>query len=416
MSLNQISNTITSFDLKKIREDFPVLKTYVHGKPLIYLDNAATTQKPSIVIDKVKELYETKNSSIHRGIHHLSELMTEEYEEARNIVKDFINASSSSEIIFTSGTTGSINLLAFSFGEKYIKEGDEIIISEMEHHSNIVPWQMLCERKNARLRVIPFDENGELIMNEYKLLLNKKTRLVAVTHVSNSLGTINPVKEIVNIAHAHNVPVFIDGTQAVQHSEVNVQDIGCDFYAFSGHKLFGPTGIGVLFGRENLLDVLPPYQGGGDMVDCVRFEKTTYNILPFKFEAGTTNYIGAIGLGKAIQYVKSIGVTNISNHEKTLLAYAASRINEIDNISVYGNAREKISILSFLPIGIHQYDMGMILDKMGIAVRTGTHCTQPVMDHFNISGTIRASMIFYNTKDEIDALAEGIIKARQMLI
>ena len=404
-----------SFDITKIREDFPVLNTLVYGKPLIYLDNGATTQKPRVVIDKEKELYETKNSSIHRGVHHLSELMTEEYEKARNIVKEFINASNSSEIIFTSGTTGSINLVAFSFGEKYVKEGDEIVISEMEHHSNIVPWQMLCERKNAKLRVIPFDENGELILNEYKLLLNEKTRLVAVTHVSNSLGTINPVKEIVRLAHEQDIPVLIDGAQAVQHGNVDVQDIGCDFYAFSGHKLFGPTGIGVLFGKEKILDLLPPYQGGGDMVDCVRFEKTSYNILPFKFEAGTTNYVGAIGLGTAIEYVNSIGFDNISSYEKSLMEYATGCIGEMKNIIVYGKAREKISILSFLPEGIHPYDMGMILDKMGIAVRTGTHCTQPVMDHFNISGTIRASMVFYNTKDEIDLLAQGIVKASQML-
>jgi cysteine desulfurase / selenocysteine lyase len=415
MSLDTIIHTKEIFDIQKIREDFPVLQTSVHGKPLIYLDNGATTQKPRVVIDKVRELYETKNSSIHRGVHHLSEMMTEEYEAARNTVKDFINASSSSEIVFTSGTTGSINLLAFSFGEKFVKEGDEIIISEMEHHSNIVPWQMLCERKKARLRIIPFDENGELIMNEYKLLFSSKTRLVAVTHVSNSLGTINPVKDIIHIAHEHNVPVMLDGAQAVQHGKVDVQSLGCDFYVFSGHKIFGPTGIGVLYGKETLLDVLPPYQGGGDMVDCVRFEKTTYNILPFKFEAGTSNYIGAIGMGKAIEYIRGVGVDNISKQENSLLEHATRLVNNLGDIRIYGNAKEKISILSFLPENVHPFDMGMILDKMGIAVRTGTHCTQPVMDHFNISGTIRASMVFYNTLEEIEALAAGIKKALQML-
>ena len=403
------------FDVNRIREDFPILKTLVHNKTLIYLDNGATTQKPFVVIEKVRELYEKKNSSIHRGVHHLSELMTDEYETARNTVKEFINAGDSSEIIFTSGTTGSVNLLAFSFGEKYVKEGDEIIISEMEHHSNIVPWQMLCERKNAKLRIIPFDENGELILNEYKLLLNNKTRLVAVTQVSNSLGTINPVREIIRIAHKHNVPVFLDGAQAVQHGKVDVQDLDCDFYAFSGHKVFGPNGIGVLYGKEKYLDAIPPYQGGGDMVDCVRFEKTTYNILPFKFEAGTTNYIGAIGMAEALKYVKSIGTEKISSYEKTLLEYATKKISETGNIRIYGNANDKISIISFLPDNVHPYDVGMILDKMGIAVRTGTHCTQPVMDHFSISGTIRASMTFYNTIDEINELSAGLSTALKML-
>ena len=316
MPLTHFMPDTVTFDIQKIREDFPILHTRVHNRPLVYFDNGATTQKPRVVIEKVKQLYELKNSSIHRGVHHLSEMMTEEYEYARRVVKDFINAADTNEIVFTSGATGSINALAFSFGEAYVHEGDEIIISEMEHHSNIVPWQMLCERKKARLRVIPFDEHGELILNKYKLLLNEKTRLVAVTHTSKSLGTINPVKEIVKIAHEHNVPVMVDGAQAVQHGKVDVQDMDCDFYVFSGHKIFGPTGIGVLYGKEELLDALPPYQGGGDMVDCVRFEKTTYNVLPFKFEAGTTNYIGAIGMAAAIEYVKSIGVENIISHEK----------------------------------------------------------------------------------------------------
>ena len=415
MPLTSYMSDTVNFDIQKIREDFPILHTRVHNKPLVYFDNGATTQKPRVVIEKVKELYELKNSSIHRGVHHLSEMMTEEYEYARRVVKEFINAADTNEIIFTSGATGSINALAFSFGEAYVHEGDEIIISEMEHHSNIVPWQMLCERKKARLRIIPIDEQGELILNEYKLLLNEKTRLVAVTHTSNSLGTINPVKEIIKLAHEHNVPVMVDGAQAVQHGKVDVQDLNCDFYVFSGHKIFGPTGIGVLYGKEELLDALPPYQGGGDMVDCVRFEKTTYNVLPFKFEAGTTNYIGAIGMAAAIEYVKSIGVENIISHEKKLLEYMVQRIQEIENIAIYGTAKNKISIVSFLPDGIHPYDMGMLIDKMGIAVRTGTHCTQPVMDHFNIGGTIRASMVFYNTLEEIDIFIDAVKKAKMML-
>ncbi len=404
-----------NFDPNKIREDFPILHAMVHGKPLIYFDNGATTQKPKIVIDKVKELYEKKNSSIHRGVHHFSEMMTEEYEHARRVVKDFINANNTNEIIFTSGTTGSINALAFSFGEKYVGRDDEIIISEMEHHSNIVPWQMLCERKEARLRIIPFDENGELILNEYKLLFNEKTRIVAVAHASNSLGTVNPVREIIEIAHKHGVPVMLDGAQAVQHGKIDVRYLDCDFYTFSGHKIYGPAGTGVLYGKEKWLDDLPPYQGGGDMVDCVRFEKTTYNVLPFKFEAGTTNYIGAIGMAAGLEYLTAAGMKNLVEHEQNLLDYATRRINEIGNITIYGNAKDKISIISFLPDNIHPFDMGMLIDKMGVAVRTGTHCTQPVMDHFKINGTIRASMVFYNTMEEVDVFIEAVKKAKGML-
>ncbi len=408
-------NPAVSIDLNLIRRNFPVLQTQVHGKPLVYLDNGATTQKPRAVIDKLNELLESKNSSIHRGVHFLSEQMTGEYEYAREIVRNFINARNTNEIVFSSGATGSINAVAFSFGEKYIKEGDEIIVSEMEHHSNIVPWQMLCARKKAKLRVIPFDENGVLLQNEYKLLFNEKTRLVAVTHVSNSLGSINPVKEMIRFAHDHHVPVLIDGAQAVQHSRVDVQDLDCDFYVFSGHKVFGPTGIGVLYGKEAMLDTLPPYQGGGDMVDCVKFEKTTYNQLPFKFEAGTMNYTAAIGLGTAIEYINSIGFGAIMQHEKNLFAYTQSRLKEIEGLEIYGNAKEKISIFSFLIQDIHPFDIGMILDKMGIAVRTGTHCTQPVMDHFQISGTIRASMAFYNSFEDTDRLVEGLKNAVNML-
>jgi cysteine desulfurase / selenocysteine lyase len=410
-----LMDTSAAFDVYRLREDFPIFSEKIYNRPLIYLDNGATTQKPGQVIQKVKDLMERKNSSIHRGVHHLSEQMTDAYEGARAKVKDFLNARDTSEIIFTSGTTASINLLAFSFGEKFVKEGDEIIISEMEHHSNIVPWQMLCERKNAKLKIIPFNENGELMQDEFRNLFTKKTKLLAITQVSNSLGTVNPVKEMIAFAHSHNVPVLIDGAQAVQHGKVDVQDLDCDFYAFSGHKIFGPTGIGVLYGRERLLDQLPPWQGGGDMVDCVRFEKTTYNILPFKFEAGTMPYIEAIGLGEALDYLRSAGLDAIAMHEKDLLKYSTTSLLAIDGLRIYGNAGQKISILSFLVGNHHPYDIGMILDKMGIAVRTGTHCTQPVMDHFQISGTIRASMAFYNTREDVDALVEGVKKAVKML-
>ncbi|HYW96004.1 MAG TPA: cysteine desulfurase [Bacteroidales bacterium] len=408
-------DALTGLDIKKIREDFPVLNTTLYNKPLVYFDNGATTQKPQVVIDRVSALYEQKNATVHRGVHTLSSRMTGEYEQARETVRAFINAGNTNEIIFTSGATGSLNLMAFSFGEKYFGEGDEIIISEMEHHSNIVPWQMMCERKKAKLRVVPFDENGELVMNEYKRMFTDRTRLVAMVHVSNSLGTVNPVKEIISIAHENGVPVLLDGAQAIQHGKVDVRDLDVDYYAFSGHKIYGPNGIGVLYGKEKLLEELPPYQGGGDMVDCVTFEKTTYNVLPFKFEAGTTNYIGAIGMAEAIRYVQNTGLDLIAAHEKDLLEYASKKLGAIPGLTIYGNAPQKISVLSFLLDGIHPYDVGMILDKMGIAVRTGTHCTQPVMDHFNISGTIRASMVFYNTEAEIDILADALEKASSML-
>ena len=403
-----------NFNIQKIRNDFPILGEKIYDKPLVYLDNGATTQKPRVVMETLEEIYARKNSSIHRGIHYLSEQMTEAYEEAREEVRSFINASDTKEIIFTSGTTGSVNTLAFSFGEKYVGEGDEIILSEMEHHSNLVPWQMLCERKKARLRVIPFDDRGELIMEEYKKLLNERTRLVAVTYASNSLGTVNPVKEITRIAHEAGVPVMIDGAQMVQHGPVDVQDLDCDFFAFSGHKIFGPTGIGVLYGKEQYLEEMPPGQGGGDMVDCVTFEKTTYNELPFKFEAGTTPYAGAIGMASALNYFRNLGIENVQQHETDLLKYATEKLQEIDGLVLYGTAKNKISVLSFLLEGVHPYDAGMILDKMGVAVRTGTHCTQPVMDHFNINGTIRASMVFYNTREEIDLLVNGLERVRRM--
>ena len=403
------------FNIKQIRSDFPILQQQVYNKPLVYLDNGATTQKPRVVIDTIRELQETQNSSIHRGIHYLSEQMTERYEAARETVRAFLNASSTREIIFTSGATGSINTIAFSFGEKYVNAGDEILISEMEHHSNIVPWQMLCERKGAQLKVIPFHDNGKLKLDELDELLTDKTRIVALTHASNSLGTINPVKEVIRKAHTRGIPVLLDGAQMVQHGEVDVKELDCDFYVFSSHKIYGPTGSGVLYGKEAMLEELPPYQGGGDMVDQVRFDRTSYNALPFKFEAGTTNYTGAIGLAAALDYLQSIGFQAIGQYEQELSAYTLEKLGGIKGLKLYGNAEERISVFSFLLDQIHPYDAGMILDKMGIAVRTGTHCTQPVMDHFGIEGTIRASLVFYNTMEEVDALVEGIKKTMDML-
>jgi len=403
------------FNIDQIRSDFPLLQQKVYKKPLVYLDNGATTQKPKVVIEILRELQELYNSSIHRGVHYLSEQMTVRYESARETVRDFINASSTNEIIFTSGATGSINSVAFSMGEKYVKKGDQILISEMEHHSNIVPWQMLCERKGAQLKVIPFDDHGELMLDTLDSLLTERTRIVALAHASNSMGTINPVKEVIRRAHEMKIPVMLDGAQMVQHGEVDVQDLDCDFYVFSSHKIFGPTGSGVLYGKESLLEELPPYQGGGDMVDQVTFEGTTYNTLPFKFEAGTTNYMGAIGLATAIEYLKTVGMHDIANYEKELIGYTLKKLNGIEGLKFFGMAGDRISVFSFLLKSIHPYDAAMILDKMGIAVRTGTHCTQPVMDHFGISGTIRASLVFYNTKEEVDMLIDGIEKTMQML-
>ena len=402
-------------NIEQIRKDFPILQQQVYNKPLIYLDNGATTQKPQVVIDTLREIYEKQNSSIHRGIHYLSEQMTGRYEAARETVRSFINATSTREIIFTSGATGSINAVAFSFGEKYVGAGDEILISEMEHHSNIVPWQMLCERKGATLKVIPFDETGELQLEHLDELLSKKTRIVALTHASNSLGTINPVKEVIRRAHEREIPVLLDGAQMVQHGAVDVRDLDCDFYVFSSHKIYGPTGSGVLYGKEALLEELPPYQGGGDMVDQVSFEGTTYNTLPFKFEAGTTHFTGAIGLAAALDYLDSVGIEEIAGYEQELITYARKKLEEIPKLRIYGESEHRISVFSFLLDKVHTYDAGMILDKMGIAVRTGTHCTQPVMDHFGISGTIRASLVFYNTMEEVDRLVEGIHKTVEML-
>jgi cysteine desulfurase/selenocysteine lyase len=401
-------------NIAEIRADFPILSRKVYGKPLVYFDNGATTQKPQCVIDAVDEVYESYNGNIHRGVHFLSDMSSEAYEKAREKVRSFINADKREEIVFTSGTTGSINGIAFSFGERYIKPGDEIILSHLEHHANIVPWQMMCERKGAVLRVIPINDKGEIILDEYYKLLSSKTKLVSVTQASNALGTILPVKEIIAAAHSVNVPVLIDGAQGIQHGIVDVKAMDTDFYVFSGHKIYGPAGIGVLYGKEKWFSELPPFQGGGDMVDKVTFEKTTYNELPFKFEAGTMNYPAAIGLARALDYVLSIGRENIASREKELLSYATGRLSAIKGLKIYGTSDRKISTISFHIKDIHQYDTGMILDKIGIAVRTGTHCAQPVMDRYGIDGTVRASLCFYNTKEEIDTLADGIEKVKSM--
>lgn len=401
-------------DINKIRADFPILNQKVHGKDYVYLDNGATTQKPVQVIDAVSDFYKNTNSNIHRGVHYLSDQSTKAYETVRKKVQEFINAEQENEIIFTKGTTDSINLVAFSFGEKYINAGDEIIISAMEHHSNLVPWQMLCERKDARLRVLPFDKTGELELDKLPALLNEKTKLLAITHVSNSLGTLNPVKEIIDQAHKANVPVLIDGAQSIQHTVIDVQDLDCDFYVFSGHKIYAETGIGVLYGKEKYLKEMPPYQGGGDMVDHVTLEKTTFLDAPFKFEAGTANYVGAVSLGVAIEYIKNIGLKNITEYEAELLKYATEELEKIEGLTIFGKAKNKTATISFLLDKIHHYDAGMILDKLGIAVRTGSHCTQPVMDFLEITGTIRASFAFYNTKNDVDRLVAGILKVKEM--
>jgi cysteine desulfurase/selenocysteine lyase len=400
--------------ISEIRTDFPILSRKVYDKPLVYLDNGATTQKPRSVIEAMDEVLTSFNSNIHRGVHALSDEASMEYENAREKVRSFINAPAKEEIIFTSGATGSINTIAFSFGERYIGKGDEVIISHLEHHANIVPWQMMCMRKEAKLKVIPVDDNGELIYDEFLKMLSPRTKIIAVSQVSNALGTLLPINKIIEDAHSFGIPVLIDGAQGVQHALTDVMSLDCDFYVFSGHKIYGPTGIGVLFGKEKWLSELPPYQGGGDMVKNVTFEKTTYNELPFKFEAGTTNFPAAIGLGVALDYVLSIGRENISRMEQDLLVYATNRLSGIKGLKIYGNSLNKIPTISFLLDGIHMYDTGMILDKLGIAVRTGTHCAQPVMDRFGIDGTVRASMCFYNTRDEIDTLASGIEKVIKM--
>ncbi len=401
--------------IEKIRADFPILEEKVYNKDLIYFDNAATTQKPRCVVEKIAQNYYHNNANIHRGAHYLSIKATEAHEAARTMVAEFLHAAKREEIVFTRGTTEAINLVATSFGEAFCKVGDEIIISVLEHHSNIVPWQMLCERKGLILRVIPMNENGELDLEVYKTLLNEKTRIVSVAHVSNVLGTVNPVKEMIRLAHEKNIPVLIDGAQAVPHIPVNVVDLDADFYVFSGHKIYGPTGIGVLYGKEKWLNAIPPYQGGGEMISTVTFEKTTYNELPFKFEAGTPEYIGSTALAEALRYVQEIGIENIAAYEHELLTYATERLLEIEGMRIIGTAKEKSSVISFLVGDIHPYDIGILLDKLGIAVRTGYHCAQPLIDSLGIPGTIRASFAFYNTKEEIDIFITALKRVVGML-
>jgi len=402
-------------DINKIREDFPALHQLVYKKPLVYLDNAATTQKPKIVIDTLLEYYNKQNSNIHRGVHYLSQQATNAYEDARRVIQKFINAAHSHEIIFTRGTTESINLVASSFAKKFLNKGDEIIISAMEHHSNIVPWQMACEEKQAILKVIPFNDAGELLIDEFEKLLNNKTKLIAIAHISNALGTINPIKEIIKTAHGKNIPVLVDGAQAVPHMKIDVQELDCDFYCFSGHKMYAPMGVGVLYGKEKMLEELPPYQGGGEMIKEVTFEKTTYNELPFKFEAGTPNVGDGLGLAAAIKYLETFGMDAIHKHESELLLYATKKLLEIEGLRIIGTAKNKAAVISFLVGKIHPYDLGTILDKMGIAVRTGHHCAQPIMDKYGIPGTVRASFAMYNSMEEIDTFVEGVIKAKSML-
>lgn len=403
-----------AFDVERIREDFPILKERVYGKPLVYLDNAATSQKPTAVIDAVTRYYLAENSNVHRGIHFLSERATQAFEDTRAKVARFLNASDPREIIFVRGATEGINLIAQSFGRTRLKPGDEIIISAMEHHSNIVPWQILCEEAGAALRVIPIDDDGELLVDEYGKLLNAKTRLVSLVHVSNALGTINPVKRVVEMAHSQGVPVVIDGAQAAPHMPIDVQELDCDFYVFSSHKLFGPTGVGVVYGKAHLLEAMPPYQSGGDMILSVTFEKTLYNVIPFKFEAGTPHIEGVIGLGAAIDYVAGIGLNRIGAHEAELLAHATQAVAAIPGIRIIGTAKEKASILSFVLDGVHAHDIGTVLDQEGIAIRTGHHCAQPVLQRFGVPATARASLAFYNTKEEIDALMRALHKVTKL--
>ncbi len=401
-------------DIEKVRSDFPTLHQKVHNLPLVYLDNGATTQKPQVVIDRVRRYYENENSNVHRGVHYLSQEATSRHEEARVIIQEFINASQSKEIIFTKGTTESINMVSASFAKKFLNKGDEIIVSEMEHHANIVPWQIACEEKGATLKVIPIFDDGSLDMEAYKDLLSDKTKMVAIAHISNVMGIINPIKELINLAHKRNIPVLVDGAQGVTHTKVDVQDLDCDFYVFSGHKLFAPMGIGVLYGKESWLEKLPPYQFGGEMIKQVSFEKTTYNELPFKFEAGTPNVAGALGLAAAIEYINEIGMDDIEAHENNLLEYATEKLSEIDGLKIIGTHAQKVSVISFFFDDIHHYDAGTILDQLGIAVRTGNHCAQPLMKRFGVSGSIRAAFAFYNTREEIDILIAAINRMRQM--
>jgi len=401
-------------DINKIRADFPILGQKVNGKPFVYLDNAATAQRPVQVLKTVEKYYLEINSNIHRGAHFMANETTIAYENAREIIKEHINAEDSCEVIKTNGTTESINLVAASFGETFIHEGDEIILSEMEHHANIVPWQMLCERKKATIKVLPFDDRGVLKVELLEGLINERTRIVAVNHVSNTLGTVNPIKEIISTAHKHNVPVLIDGAQGIVHYKVDVQELDCDFYAFSGHKILGPTGIGILYGKKKWLEEMPPFMGGGEMIDKVTFSGTTYNKLPIKFEPGTPNYVGLIGMGEAIKYINSIGIENTSIREHELLKYATDKLKSIEGLRIYGESPEKVSTISFNIEGIHFFDLGTLLDQFGIALRTGRMCTDPIMDHYEVPGMLRASLAFYNTTEEIDALYKALVRVKGM--
>ena len=411
---NRVAPVVAGFDVGRVREEFPALKQLVHGKPLVYLDNAATTQKPQLVIDAITRFYQEDCSNIHRGVHLLSERATKAYEDVRLAVQQFINAADPAEVIFVRGTTEAINLVAHSYGRTHVQAGDAVLISAMEHHSNIVPWQILCEERGASLRVVPMNGRGEFLLDDYEKLLTPRTKLVAVSHVSNALGTVNPVRQIIAMAHEHGIPVLVDGAQAVPHLQVDVQELDCDFYAFSGHKMYGPTGVGVLYGKKRLLEAMPPYQGGGDMISSVTFEKTTYNRLPFKFEAGTPNIAGVIGLGAAIEYLGRISLERVAVHEHYLLAYATERISSLPGVRLIGTAQEKAAVLSFVLEGVHPHDIGTVLDQDGIAVRTGHHCAQPVMQFFGVPATARASFALYNTEEEVDALMRGICKVQEI--
>jgi cysteine desulfurase / selenocysteine lyase len=402
------------FDVERVRADFPILAQTVRGHKLVYLDNAATSHKPKVVLDAIVHYYQCDNANIHRGVHYLSERSTEEYEAARNSVQAFLHAGRPSEIIFVRSATEAINLVAQTFGRVHVGRGDEVLITAMEHHSNIVPWQLVCEEKDAKLRVAPINDRGELILEEFEALLGARTKIVAVGHVSNALGTVNPVGEIIRLAHQRNIPVLVDGAQAVPHMAVNVQELDCDFYAFSGHKVYGPTGIGALYGKTDLLDRMPPYQGGGDMISSVTFEKTVYNKLPHKFEAGTPHMAGAVGLRAALEYLDRLGLDAIAAYEHELLGYATEKVSALPGVRLIGTARQKAGVLSFVMDGVHPHDIGTILDQEGIAIRTGHHCAQPVMERFGVDATARASISFYNTKEEIDRLVGGIQKVREV--
>jgi len=402
-------------NIPQIRADFPILSEQIRGKQLVYLDNGASTQKPQAVIDAESYYYEHQYANIHRGVHYLSQIGTDLYEQVRRQIQQFIHAKHEYEIIYTKGTTNAINLVAYTFGRKFIQEGDEIVVTEMEHHSNIVPWQMLCEEKKCVLKYIPLQADGSIRLEDAEQLINPKTKLVSVTYVSNALGTINPIQELITLAHKNGAKILIDAAQAIQHFSIDVQELDCDFLVFSGHKIYGPTGTGILYGKEDILNAMPPFEGGGDMIKTVSFKGTEFNDLPFKFEAGTPNIAGCIALGTAIKYVRDIGIEHIKTYETELLQYATERLSQIDGLRIYGTAAHKSSVISFLLDGIHPYDVGVILDNMGIAIRTGHHCAQPVMEHYGISGTCRATFAFYNTKEEVDALVAGIIKAKKML-